>query len=971
MKKVTITPPQQLVFLITVMLFLFPNKILSQDKQSYYIRINENVNLGTIQKTVNADETLTLSTANTSFSNFLNNKGIYEFKQTFPGADTSSLQRVYTVTMAVNEPYTDVLQRAEVQELEIINDGFALIEEPTTNTQVSLIGPSTSVSANYPNDYIEVVLENLPNTALEQMKARFAWKITKGSPDVLVGLADGPVDYTHEDLQGIAVGDEHYGGTINTAGGHGTAVASILAANTSNNIGISSIGYNTKIYSIGTHGGYVQLNEAVWFISQVPGVKVINCSFARSGFSSFYEEMYSNIAHRGILVVCGAGNDPDDVLRYPAAYDSTLSVTVTGSRYAQDYYHNYTNIIWGRAWRDVFNQRPIDQPTTNHSTANEKVDVTAPAYSVISATNQYSNYPSGYRLQTTTSAATPLVSGLASLVFAANPNLTGDQVKDIIRNTADDIYYIPHNQSFIGRLGTGRVNAFRAVKTAKCMDEFTPGLDLAMQNTAPDLFDEPDVVSEYFWNSNDIWIRNQNDGQFIDTHQNPEYNANGVNYAYVRVTNNSCVTSSGTDDLKLYWSKANTALTWPLHWEGNFTITDPVTGTPILMGDEIGTMDIPILEPGQSKIIEFPWQVPNPDDFININDNPWHFCLLARIETPNDPMTFVEGTGITQNVKNNNNIAWKNTTVVDIIPGLITDVRGAVAVGNPTNTQRAFNLELHSDQNEFGNPLYQEAEIGIELDTVIYDAWVSGNSEENNFKQTKNPRIKIVNDSVALLNNIILPANTTGTITMSFNFLTQEQTSKRLFKYHVVQKDATTNEVIGGETYEIRRQLRPIFTADAGADEEAERDETITITAAQINEAATYNWYDPEGNLIHTGTDLTITATMTKKYKLEIVSNTDGYKDYDEIEVTVNPYKLESIAPNPASNQVTISYDAVGANSAYLMILDVANGTSNNYILNATQTTTTLDISWYQTGFYSITLVCDGEIQNSKTLAKQ
>ncbi|HPE82243.1 MAG: hypothetical protein KDC94_01710 [Aequorivita sp.] len=48
-----------------------------------------------------------------------------------------------------------------------------------------------------------------------------------------------------------------------------------------------------------------------------------------------------------------------------------------------------------------------------------------------------------------------------------------------------------------------------------------------------------------------------------------------------------------------------------------------------------------------------------------------------------------------------------------------------------------------------------------------------------------------------------------------------------------------------------------------------------------------------------------------------------------------------------------------------------ANGTSNNYILDTTEFQTTIDISSYPTGLYSVALVCDGQIQQSKTLAKQ
>jgi hypothetical protein len=153
-------------------------------------------------------------------------------------------------------------------------------------------------------------------------------------------------------------------------------------------------------------------------------------------------------------------------------------------------------------------------------------------------------------------------------------------------------------------------------------------------------------------------------------------------------------------------------------------------------------------------------------------------------------------------------------------------------------------------------------------------------------------------------------------------------------------------------------------------DEEIEKNETVTLNAGQINENATYNWYDPDGNLIYTGIALTISPEITKTYKLEIVSNIDGFKDYDEVEVTVNPYKLESLIPNPASNIVTINYIADEATSAYLMFVNNTTGSSNNYILDTSLAKIDIDISNYSTGLYSVILVCEGEIQSSKTLIK-
>ena len=45
--------------------------------------------------------------------------------------------------------------------------------------------------------------------------------------------------------------------------------------------------------------------------------------------------------------------------------------------------------------------------------------------------------------------------------------------------------------------------------------------------------------------------------------------------------------------------------------------------------------------------------------------------------------------------------------------------------------------------------------------------------------------------------------------------------------------------------------------------------------------------------------------------------------------------------------------------------------TSYNYILDSNNTQTTIDISNYQNGFYTVALVCNRQILDAKTLIKQ
>ncbi len=376
----------------------------------------------------------------------------------------------------------------------------------------------------------------------------------------------------------------------------------------------SLAGWNTELLVFANTNGYPHdLMEGLLLVSQHPGVKVINASFAM-GYNNDHKDVIDEISASGDLIVASAGNLSTTNYFYPASYDNTLSVTTVGSRYPIDYIHNLGfDVMWGYSWKDCHERRPNDGFPGDSNVHNDKVDVCAPNQFIISAWNDYVNYPSGYRAQQNTSSAAPVVSALAALIYSINPNFTAQQVKDIIRNTADDIYHIPYNQQYLGLLGTGRINAFRAVKTADCMVNPTPGLDLAMQNSNLDDFVEPDANTEILWQSEDIWVRNQDDGDLIAVHQNPKYDPNSPNYVYVRVTNNSCEAPSGNDNLKLYWAKASTSLYWPDHWNGTLYMPDPNNPNPVLVGDEIGTLNIPVLGPGESKILKFPWdQFPIP-----------------------------------------------------------------------------------------------------------------------------------------------------------------------------------------------------------------------------------------------------------------------------------------------------------------------------------------------------------------------
>lgn len=551
-------------------------------------------------------------------------------------------------------------------------------------------------------------------------------------------------------------------------------------------------------------------------------------------------------------------------------------------------------------------------------------------------------------------------------------NINTDWVKIFASPLGSSSMAIKNNASLFawgynsdGQLGDGTI--IQRNSPVQVSNSCSATLDLIVKDGSDDTGAEPNTSTSYMWTSDHIWIRNYNDNGL--EHQNPDYSSTGnANFVKVKVINNSFATSLGNEQLKLYWAKASTALSYPNPWMGGITYNP----TGASMGSPIGTLNIPVLQPGEETILTFPWIVPNPNDYGTDGDQ-WHFCLLARITATNDPMTSTETTDLNANVRNNNNIAWKNVTVVDILPNNTVNPGGIISVGNPFNHPKTFFLEMEISDLETGKPIYEEAEIGIKMDDVLYNAWVRGGKEAQLLDSTIEEKRKIVTGNKVILDNLSFNANEIGTLRLDFNFLTKELTDKTNYAYHVIQKDSENGNIIGGETFIINKTPRESFEANTNNDLEVDLNQSITISADDINEPAIYNWYDNEGNLIYQGKDLEVANAVSEKYKLEVISTVDGFKDYVEVEVKIKPSTLETISPNPAQNNVKIGYKLNTNDSAYLMILGYygSNGISNNYILDVNSNEIDINVSNYPSGFYTVALIINGNIIDAKTLIKQ
>ena len=284
------------------------------------------------------------------------------------------------------------------------------------------------------------------------VNAEGAWDFleTEGNKkaQTIIAVLDTGVDTGHEDLQAnleftdgkymrVIDGEEVL--TKNDSGSHGTHVSGIIGATYGNGKGGSGVasGHNNdlvRVLMVGTSADGASLYtydivNAVKY-AQSKGAKVFNMSFGMNFRDRIEEKAMIDAYNNGVVLVAASGNEDYNGYSDPGSMKEVIGVNASTKDNTPSYYSNY----------------------------GYSSDVMAPGSNIMSTVpgDRYAKY-SG------TSMASPVVCGVVAMMLDANPNMTPQQVYNVLCASTGQDSFDKNGSAY------GLVNAESAVKAASAL----------------------------------------------------------------------------------------------------------------------------------------------------------------------------------------------------------------------------------------------------------------------------------------------------------------------------------------------------------------------------------------------------------------------------------------------------------------------------------------------------------------------
>jgi len=314
------------------------------------------------------------------------------------------------------------------------------------------------------------------NWSVEMVQALSAWDYDNYFNDINIGFVDTGCDYDHEDLDGKVIFTSVENEAICDAQKHGTHVAGIMGAIPNNKKGVTGTLWNGKLYahdakykganeedeSMTTtkcYNGVVQNIEA--------GAKVVNLSLGLSTLQTPISETdISNFSVGASSYVAYLLNQGYDFIICQSSGNGNSSGAAVDTRFngmfcCIDQDETGQSAAMAKKIADrimIVGSMGSGGSQASSSNYGAHVDLAAPGVNV------YSTVIDDYDTLSGTSMASPLVAAILGVVWSVNPELSADEVANIVKTTASA--YRSAYPTVTGQTALPVPNLYTAVKAA-------------------------------------------------------------------------------------------------------------------------------------------------------------------------------------------------------------------------------------------------------------------------------------------------------------------------------------------------------------------------------------------------------------------------------------------------------------------------------------------------------------------------
>ena len=399
-------------------------------------------------------ETSNHTSALSNTSEFVSGELIVKFKNGVDSTEISAIYARYGLSVLSSNTYAGFQRLKIPQEISVLK----LVDIINKNPNVDYAEPNFIAYADMsPNDPSYSYQWNMHDLNEGGINMAPAWDISTGSGTV-VAIVDTGVR-VGSDLSGTSfVPGYDFVNNDNDPvddNGHGTHVAGTIAQSTNNNEGVAGVAFGASIMPVKVlnrqgSGTYAAIANGIYFAVD-HGANIISMSLGGSQNSQTLKNAVAYAYNHGVTCVAAAGNNGQNGISYPAAYDAyVIAVGATQYDKTRAPYSNYGSSL------DVM------APGGN-TNLDQNGDGYGDGVLQQTFTMQGSTVVWGYYFYQGTSMATPHVSGVAALLYSHGVT-SPDNIRTALQSTATDlgatgwdIYY-----------GYGLINAYNALM-------YTPG----------------------------------------------------------------------------------------------------------------------------------------------------------------------------------------------------------------------------------------------------------------------------------------------------------------------------------------------------------------------------------------------------------------------------------------------------------------------------------------------------------------